>query len=209
VEEVKLLLVALVLTGSAAASTNDPFDRYMASVKHHQPEARLQEFAKSCGVSIEKTPVYGVGPGGGWTRTANLAKGVYDTESDFFSTAAIWSVNGLARLIDFWSLSLDVGSEINVLYCLASSGDVRAIEVVNNSVPVEKGDAGGWIYEQREKFDENGKVIEKTGRFIDEYGKSVKKPKLGADVSGSFDWIPDASLVPDLEKALLTTKDSK
>ena len=197
-----LVVVLALFAGSAAASTKDPFDGYMASIKNHQPEARLTDFAKSCGVSLDAIPVYGVSTNGKWYKTTNLAKGVYNTESDYFATAAIWSANGKARLIDFWSLSLDIGSEINVLYCLSPSGRVRIVDVVNNTVPMA-GESVGWIYKQRIVFDVNGKTINKSGHFVDALGRTVKKPKLDEDDSASFDWIPEPSVVLDIEKALL------
>ena len=95
----------------------DPFDRYLTSVKTHQPEAALVRFADGCGFEISHLrPRFAVGPGSSFTRVEDLGKGLASVETDFYSTAEV-RVNADHVFLEVWANSDDVGSEVRYLEC--------------------------------------------------------------------------------------------
>ena len=132
----------------------------------------------------------------------NLAKAVYDTESDYFSSSEVWTKDGKARVIVLWSLALDVGSEVRTMACMNDAGKPSKLQVTNWSFPVN-GENPEWIHQQSETFDDSGKLVLKQGHFEDSQGRHVGRPKLDEDSQGSFDWVPDISAFLKIESDLL------
>ncbi len=134
----KISGLILLLAISQKAATSDPFNSYLDSFKKHKTATGLASFASKCGFDLEgKSPVYAVSVGETWTLSPNLAKAVYDTESDFFSSAEVWTKDERARLIVLWSLSLDVGSEVRTMACINDGGKPLKLQVTNWSMPVD------------------------------------------------------------------------
>jgi hypothetical protein len=83
----KGLVLALAMFAAARSSHFvDPFDRYMTAVKTTTLQPGLRQFALECGVDIAQVqPKFALG-GNSWNPVKNLAKSVYDLESDYFTT---------------------------------------------------------------------------------------------------------------------------
>jgi hypothetical protein len=202
VEEVRILGLILSLAISQEVATSDPFNSYLDSVKEHKATLGLASLATKCGFNLEgKHPIYAVSVGETWTLSPNLAKAVYDTESDFFSSAEVWTKDDKVRLMVLWSLSLDVGSEVRTMACINDDGRPLMLQVTNWSIPVD-GKGQGWIHQQYEMLDRTGKVVLKEGHFEDAYGRKTAPPKLDEDDQGSFDWVPDTSIFLKIESDL-------
>jgi len=195
-------LALLLLLGGTASPSQSPFDRYLDAVKNHRVEASELAFLRKCGVDASRAShVYGVSVGDSWTRSSNLAKAVYDTESDFFNSAEVWWQNGQAKAVDFWALSLDVGSESNTIYCLDATSRIRFAQSTNAYTPVDGG-PGGWIYRQDVRYDSSGKFIGKSGHFVNAQGEIISRPKLGEDDKKNFDWVPDTEVIAEVTSQL-------
>jgi hypothetical protein len=200
---VKVLGCVLFLATISGAVTVDPFSNYLKQVKEHKSSPAFSEFARQCGLRpSELRPIYGVSVGGRWERSADLAKAIYDTDSDFFSSAEVWVQGKSPRAVVFWSLSLDVGSEVRTMVCLDGNSKLRDMRVTNWSIPVDGGQ-GGWTHEQFETFDKTGKVISKRGYFVDSHGMHTAKPKLDQEDEGSFEWAPDPTVISKIQSDLL------
>jgi hypothetical protein len=198
-----IALLPLLLSGSARS---DPFDVYLHSVKAHQQNTDFVEFARVCKFeSLGKQPIRGVNPGALWIPTNDIAKEVYNLESDFFSSAEVWLQDGKPRVVVLWSLELDVGSEIRTMACLNEHGKPVRMQVTNWSIPVD-GKAGGWTHQQFNTFDDAGKLVSKQGHFVDTRGKRAPKPKLDEDQEGSFDWAPDQLVILKIESDLVESR---
>jgi hypothetical protein len=206
---VTFLGAVLLLSLSAKATVNDPFDAYLTSVKKHELSSPVLAVAKRCGFSsTTEQPIYAVSVGGKWTRSHNLPKAVYDTESDFFSSAEVWRSHSKAKVIILWSLSLDVGSEVRTIACLDDHGSPTSLQVSNWSIDAESGKQE-WLYQKVEKFDESGRVIAANGRFEDEFGNEIAKPKTTEDIEGSFDWAPDPTVFKQIQTELVGSRGSR
>lgn len=191
----------LLATGGAVAT--DPFSNYLTAVKAQSASSAFETFAVGCGLQPKRQqPIYGVSVGESWERTSDLAKAVHDTESDFFSSAEVWVQDGKARVVVLWSLSLDVGSEVRTLACLADNGSVKNLQVTNWSIPVDSS-PGGWQHEQFVSFDGTGRAVSKRGYFVDSSGRPTPKPKMDEDEKGSFEWVPNSSLIAKIQTDLL------
>lgn len=199
----KLLGLALLLAISQGTATSDPFNSYLNSVEENRTPPGLASFASACGFDLEKgKPIYAVNVGETWVRSLNLAKAVYDTESDFFSSSEVWTKDGTARVIVLWSLSLDVGSEIRTMACISDDGKPRKLQVTNWNFPVD-GEGKKWTHQQYKAFGKDGRVVLNQGHFEDSHGRQVAPPKLDEDSQGSFDWVPDTSAFLKIESDLL------
>ncbi|HEY6375301.1 MAG TPA: hypothetical protein VIX90_07220 [Edaphobacter sp.] len=202
-EEVKLMGLTLLLAMSQGAASGDPFNSYLNSVKEHRTPPGLTSFASECGFDLkQEKPIYAVSVGKTWVRSLNLAKAVYGTESDFFSSSEVWTKDGTARVIVLWSLSLDVGSEIRTMACISDDGKPRKLQVTNWSFPVDR-EGQKWTHQQYKTFDKGGRVILNQGHFEDSHGRQIEPPKLDEDNQGSFDWVPDTSAFLKIESDLL------
>ncbi len=167
----------------------DPFDRYLTSVKTHQPEAALVRFADGCGFEISHLrPRFAVGPGSSFTRVEDLGKGLASVETDFYSTAEV-RVNADHVFLEVWANSDDVGSEVRYLECFIG-GKLSQAEVVDWNVPVEKGDPETWGYARRWERAPDGRLKPTKAEFVDAFGHSSPKPKLDSEGEKSLLWIP-------------------
>jgi hypothetical protein len=206
VEEVKKLAAALILLSSSAlAQASDPYDSYLKFVQRHQVSADFKKFATSCEVDTDKIrPIYGVEVGNLWTKTSDLKRAFDGVQSDSFASAEIWQQYGKTRIVDLWSLEMDVGSEIESRICLKNEVKVHTAAVTIWNLPLAA-DSSGWGHKSYRTFDSNGKIIANTEYFINLQGRKIPKPKLD-DVSGSVDWIPDFKVITLIESGLLGTK---
>jgi hypothetical protein len=203
VEEVKMIGLTLLLAMFQGTATDDPFNSYLNSVKEHRTPPGFASFASECGFDARNVnPIYAVHVGERWVPSRNLAKALHDVNSDFFSSSEVWTKDGKARVIVWWSLELDVGSQVRTMACLNDAGKPSKLRVTNWSFPVNGGKPD-WVHQQSETFDQTGKLILKEGHFEDLNGEHISPPKLGVDSQGSFDWVPDVSTFLKIESDLL------
>jgi hypothetical protein len=190
----RILPFLLMVSGVGLAQT--PFDRYMGSVKAHRSEPRFTKAALACGFDPSRAQaVYGATVGDTLHRTPNFPKGVYNLESDFFWTAALWSQDGQPRLLDVWSVDDSVIFETNAIVCLDTEGKPSKMQVTNWSIPIEP-NAAGWSYRQSILLNASGRIIQRSGSFLDvELSKTIAKPHLDADDEKSYAWVPDRSML--------------
>jgi hypothetical protein len=205
VEEVNMIGLALLLAMFQGSATDDPFNSYLNSVKEHRASSELASFVSDCGYDWnEADPIYAVSKGNKWVPSRSLAKAANETESDFFSSAEVWTKDGKARVIVLWSLELDVGSEIRTMACISNDGRPRKLQVTNWSFPVDR-EGLKWTHQQYKTFDKADKVVLNQGHFEDSGGRQIARPKLDEDSQGSFEWVPDASAFLKIESDLLDT----
>jgi hypothetical protein len=202
-------LASLLFIGVAASPNQSPFDRYLTAVHHHRIEASESAFLKKCGVDASGAKrVLGVGDNGSWRRTNDPSKAMSHLETDFFNTVEVWSQNGQARVVNFWALELDVGSENNTTYSLDAAGRIQFAQSTNAYTPTDGG-PGGWTYRQQLQFDDQGTIVRKTGSFINERGEPIPNPKLDADGQKNFDWVPDKKVIVAVKSQLRPDADPK
>jgi hypothetical protein len=209
VEEMKfahgVLALGLLLYPAFAQSVPPTaFDRYVKSVKTHSPQQRFVKAAVACGLDLTKSHTnYGTNSGLRFYRTQNFAKSVYDLESDFFSTAALWTEGDRARMIDFWSIDDSEGSEMESIICLDDQARAKDMQITRWSYPMEDG-FPGWVYERHIKFGPNGAIVNDTSGFKDlSLLRTIKKPKLEADEESGLKWFPGNDMVSNIIKQLM------
>jgi len=190
-------LIGLALLGTSFSHSSDPFDRYIASVKAGRPLPSVRSIADECGVSIEKSrPRYALN-NGTWRISKNLTKDVYDAATDYLSTAELWTGTNGSKVLNLWSV--DLGQDVSVLYCLDSNGRIRLIDSVQWAFREEGTHTVDWIYKQYRRFSPDGKLVEKTGHFEDNYGKPIPSPKLDADQAKNYDWLPSGTTLKEMD----------
>jgi hypothetical protein len=181
---------------------SDPFDRYLKGVKEDVPEPSLHKFATECGVDLAKSqPRFAVSPGGGWMQVTNLARGLRNLDSDFYSTAEVW-VEGNRVLVEIWPISEDVGSEVRVFRCFEDSILLQA-EAIDWTVPVYQApDVIPWGYSRRWERGLNGHIQRIKAEFVDELERPISKPKLDADDVKGLNWSPSLGPLNELKLPL-------
>jgi hypothetical protein len=182
-----------------ANQQSDPFNRYLSGIKAHQPEAALVRFAQECGIdTLIVQPRFAVSSGGGWTIVRNLAAGVHDLDSDFFTAAEVW-VQGSQIVVELWANSDDVGSEVRYYDCFTNGRLVQA-EVINWDVPLKLGSQNaGWGYSRRWERTENGVLKDTNSQFVDVMEQPITKPRLDADGEKSLHWKPSLGPLKELK----------
>ncbi len=204
----KLSVLIVVMLGSSYsyARDADPYVIYMHSVRQHQVAPGIKDFAEACGYSIAgNRPIYGVNLDDKWKLTRNPTRRSADQATDFFSIAEIWMQGKNPRIVNIWSIEGDVGSELNLMYCLDDTGRVRFIESKSISIPVV-GPLTGWNYERRIVWDTNGQVHVQGAHFVDLKARNITPPKLEPDEMKSLDEIPNRKLAREIVSALLPRK---
>ncbi|MGA9069308.1 MAG: hypothetical protein WB424_03570 [Terracidiphilus sp.] len=207
----KSLLPVLVLFAGLGSSISfaqgkqlqDPFNRYLVSIKSNQPEAALVRFAGGCDVEVSKVrPRFGVGPGSSLALVKDLAKGLRNLDTDFYSTAEVW-VESNRVLVEFWANSDDVGSEVRYYECFVN-GKLSLAEVIEWNVPSYQTDIVAWGYSRRWERGANGRLQRTKAEFVDGMEKPIPKPKLDEEGEKSLHWVPllgslnELKLPPDL-----------
>ena len=176
----------------------DPFDRYLNGVKNNLPEASLRKFSTECGVDLAKSqPRFAVNPGSKWMSIESLSKGLRDLDSDFYSSAEVWS-EGNQVLVEIWAISADVGSEVRVYRCFANNNLLQA-EAVDWNVPVDKVDPLAWGYSRRWERDSSGHTRRTKAEFVDEMERPISKPRLDAEGERSLIWEPNLGSLDGLQ----------
>jgi hypothetical protein len=194
---------SLLFIGASASPDQSPFDRYLTAVHHHRIEASELAFLNKCGVNATAAKrILGVGNNGSWSRTSDPTKAMAHLETDFFNTAEVCWQNGQARVVNFWALELDVGSESNTAYCLDVAGKIQFAQSTNAYTPTDGG-SGGWTYRQQIQLNDTGTIVRKSGGFINERGEPIPGPKLDADDEKNFNWVPDKQVVVQVTSQLL------
>jgi hypothetical protein len=198
------LLVGLGTSVSSAQSRmnqlpSDPFDRYLKDVKTGVLEPSLQRFSAECNIDLPRSqPRFAINPGADWTLVRSLADGLRKVESDFYSTAEVWSA-GNHVLVEIWPISADVGSEIRVFRCFADGRLLKA-EAIDWNVPlIDSPGATGWGYSRRWERDSNGRMKQSKAEFVDESERVIPKPKLDVDGEKSLQWTPNLSSLTELK----------
>jgi hypothetical protein len=181
---------------------SDPFDRYLKGVKDNLPEPSLQKFATECGVDLAKSqPRFAVNPGGGWMRVQNLAGGMRNIDSDFYSTAEVWAA-GNRVLVEIWPISSDVGSEVRVFRCFEENKLLQA-EAIDWTVPVYQAPSViPWGYSRRWERGDNGHMKRATAQFVDEMERPIPRPKLDANDVKGLNWSPSLGPLNELKLPL-------
>jgi hypothetical protein len=206
VEEMKSCLPVLILSvglgnfisSAQDAQQKDPFNRYLAGIKSNQPEAALVRFAGECGVDVSKSQArFAVGPGSSFTQVKNLAKGLKSIETDFYSTAEVWTAESRV-LVEIWANSDDVGSEVRYYKCFANRKMLQA-EITNWNVPVEQADHAAWGYSRRWERGANERLQRTKAEFVDEMERPIPKPKLNDDGEKSLHRIPPLGPLSELK----------
>jgi hypothetical protein len=201
-----LLPVLIVLAGlgssfslGQAVRDKDPFSRYKAGVKTRREETSLTNFATQCGVDVlHRQSKFAVTVGGGWSPVKDLAKGIYDTESDFFSTAQVWS-QGKAVLVETWDISDTDGQETRTYSCY-ENGVSREVATISWSLPVvDDQGAIAWGFMRCWHRDSAGHMQRTTTHFVDEMERPIPKPKLDADEEKSLNWSPSLGPLNELK----------
>jgi hypothetical protein len=176
---------------SQAKPISDPFDRDMDGVKNNQHEVALVHIASECGVNIATVlPKFAVS-GGSWTPVKDLARGLHALETDYFSTAQVWS-NGNRVLVEMWSIDSTSGSEVRVLRCF-DHGKLLQIEAIDWSLPVGPPNSKfhPWGYSRRWERDSNDRLHRVRAEFVNEFEVEIPRPKLDAEVEKGLLWVPD------------------
>ncbi len=196
-------ILPFLWTISGIGQVQTPFSRYVGSVATHRPEQRFMRAALACGLDPNRgRAVYGAAVGDALLRTPDFPKAVYNLESDFFWTAALWSKNGRPLLLDFWSVDDSVIVETNAVVCLDKDGRPSGMQVTTWSLPVEPG-SSGWSYVQSRSLNVGGKTIQRKGSFMDVgLNKAIPKPHLDSDEEKSYDWIPEQSTLREVIRKL-------
>jgi hypothetical protein len=178
---------------------SDPFDRYLKGVKNNRPEPSLQRFAAECGVDLAVSqPRFAVNPGGGWMQVKNLAKGLYNLESDFYTSGEVW-FQGRRVLVEIWPISSDVGSEIRVFRCF-DEGKLLQAEAIDWTLPVyQDSKAISWGCSRRWERAANGRMQRTKVEFVDELEQPIPRPKLDADDVKELNWSPSLGPLSELK----------
>jgi hypothetical protein len=181
-----------------ASEQKDPFSRYLAGIKTGTQELALSRFATGCGVDTSKArPQFAVGPGSSFTPAKNLAKGLRDLDSDFYSTAEVW-VNGNRILVESWANSDDVGSEVRYYKCFANRKLLKA-EVIEWNVPAfHSPHVVAWGYSRRWERDANGRMQRTKAEFVDVMERPIPKPKLDEEGKKALQLTPPLGPISDL-----------
>lgn len=198
-----LVLVLFAGLGSSfsfaqSSSAKDPFARYLSGVSGGSPEHSLQRFAAECGVDVSMIkPKYAVGPGSAFTQVKNLAVGLRNVDTDFYSTAEVWAA-GNRVLIEVWANSDDVGSEVRFFKCFADRELVQA-EVITWELPlVKKGGLLGWGYRRRWNRNAKRQIQRTTADFVDEAERPIHKPKLDQESEKGLLCVPSLGSLKEL-----------
>jgi hypothetical protein len=171
----------------------------LAGIKTNQPEAALLRFGAECGVDILNLhPRFAVGPGSSLTLVMNLANGLRSIETDFYSTAEVWT-EGDHVLVEYWANSDDVGSEVRYYKCFANRKLLQT-EVIAWNVPVfQSPHVLPWGYSRRWERGANGHMQRTKAEFVDEMERQIPKPKLDEEDEKSLRWIPPLGPLNELK----------
>jgi hypothetical protein len=183
----------------AQNNLQDPFTRYLASVKAGKPETALVRFAGECGVDVAKdNSKFAVGSGSTLTLVKDLSKGLRTLDTDFYSTAETW-VEKDRVLVELWANSDDVGSEVRYLKCFANKRLLQA-EVISWNVPeVQSRKLKAWGYSRRWERTASERIQQTKVEFVDGSEMPILKPKLDADDRKSLLWIPPLGPLSELK----------
>jgi hypothetical protein len=195
-------LVLIVGLGSSISSawgspSSDPFDQYLRDLKAVRLEPSLVRFARECGIdSTTARTGFAVNPGGGWIATKSLAAKIRNLDSDFFSSAQLWR-NGNRSVVEIWSLSLDVGSQVRVYRCFEDGRSILS-EAIDWNIPVVGNDPG-WGYSRQWKVSSRGASVRTKAEFVDERERVIPRPKLDADGVKSLSFVPSLGPLRELK----------
>jgi hypothetical protein len=177
----------------------DPFDRYMAAVKTTTMQPDLRQFASECGVDVAQVqPKFALG-GNSWNPVKNLAKSVYDLESDYFTTGEFRNADQ-RHFVIVWSMDLE--TEIRFAYCFDQHGAIRFAD--SRVWEISQPDHTGWFFARRWIPNASGGLTPQSGGFYNLSGKPIPKPKLEEDEQKNIDWpgtansLSDFNLPPEL-----------
>jgi hypothetical protein len=201
------LPVLLVITGlgchfssgqtKPTTHLSDPFDRYLAGVKANHRDSSLRGFATQCKIGLSQVqPKFAVSVGGDWRSVKNLAKGLSSLESDFYSTAEVWKA-GNRILVEIWSISADVGSEVRIYRCF-DNGKLLQAESIDWNVPLDQADPPAWGYSRRWERAANDRMQIAKSEFVDGLERTIPKPKLDAEGERSLKWQPSLGSLSEL-----------
>ncbi len=182
----------------SAVNTDDPFVRYLDDQKKNKFEPSLKRFAEECGFDIASVkPGYAVSAGGGWNPVKNLATGLQNLESDFYSVAVVWHKRDQV-IVEIWANSDDVGSEVRVYRCF-SNGKLLRAEAIDWNLPMEQPNDSTWGYARRWNTDKNGSMQRTQAQFVDGMERPIPKPKMDADDKKSLNWIPSLEPLSEMK----------
>ena len=175
-----------------ANAQESPFDRYLAGVRTNHPEVALVQFAKDCGVDIEKpVPRYAQSPKEHWIPIKDLSNALKDLNTDFYATVAVWH-EADRILTEQWGMELDTGTYSRTLVCLQGRKMIFAQGIDWTIPPVrtkqERKSYPAWGYEQRWKVGPNGKWQKLSSRFVDAYEMSIQESSVNAEDRKDLDW---------------------
>jgi hypothetical protein len=172
-----------------AHHVSDPFDRYLKSVNGNHSEPALSRFARECNVNDSNSqPRFAVNPGSKWMPVGNLSKGLRNLDSDFFSSAEVWLEEDRV-VVEIWSISADVGSEVRVYRCFEKGALLRA-EATDWNIPLVEANPGAWGYFRRWERDSAARMRRTKAGFVDEIERPIAKPRLDAEGEQSLIWEP-------------------
>ncbi|MGO9336680.1 MAG: hypothetical protein ACLPY1_04140 [Terracidiphilus sp.] len=187
------------LSFSQVVPSKDPFARYIAGVNSGLQEPAMLRFAADCRVNVSKIqPHYAVGPGSSFTAVKNLSKGMQRLDTDFYSTAEVWTSDDLV-LVEIWANSDDVGSEVRYYKCFANRTLIKA-EVIDWNLPLVMGSGiPAWGHSRQWEHGASGNMKRTKDEFVDEMEQPIPKPKLDADSEKSLHWIPPLGPLGELK----------
>ena len=197
------ILILLAGIGSSisfpqTASPRDPFARYMDGVKDARAEPSLRRFATECGVDVSNIqPRFAVGPGSSFAPVKNLVRGLRSVETDFYSTAEVWTVEN-RNLVEIWANSDDVGSEVRYYKCFESRKLMRADVVEWNLPAFQSPHAVAWGYSRRWERNASNRLSRTKAEFVDEFEQPIPRPTLDQEGVKSLRWMPPLGSLSEL-----------
>lgn len=175
------LAPALILAASltAAAQSDAPFNRYLATAESGKPDARVAAFARSCDdTEIKPVRKFFYTEQNDWLPAKDLhfAFAGYDTGDA--NTAEVWEYVGIPRVIYLWEVDLEY--QRDTLFCLNKTGDIT--KAVSRFFPSESGEPREhWIYIHTVKPGQRVNLWESLGVYEDARGKHLDKPELSSE----------------------------
>jgi hypothetical protein len=127
----------------------------------------------------------------------NLAKGLRNLDSDFYSSAEVWH-KGDRVVVEIWAISADVGSEVRVYRCFEKGVLLRA-EATDWNLPQVEADPAAWGYFRRWERNPAALIRRTKAEFVDDMERPIVKPRLDADGERSLNWKPGLGPLNELK----------
>jgi hypothetical protein len=177
----------------------DPLERSIESIRSNIPEPSLKEFAQSCAVEILPPSLkFAKNLGKGWLPASDLVIEPPKSSKELSFLAAVWSKNDWT-LLEIWSYSNDLHSEVNTYSCY-SNLKVQRVESIEWDWARDKNSGRtDWAHTRWWERDPDGRMKQVRSEFIDKFGQPTPKPASHNARSMFLDWTPTFAPLNELK----------